>query len=413
MRGFIRSKLSPYQRTKRNGAKYWVARGSVPIRLADGSFARKRTEHCLAGDTAVARQKEVDALNQGYEERALNPHLTFARAYLNYVAFHDVPNFAEQILKHLGERQCHEIDDSMMTEVKDAIFKPDAKASYVNRHLYTPVKAILNMALAENAPRLTRPAGHKKRPPIKIPAEEWFGSVLPHMTATTAALTLFFTMHGRRLGDALGRTPSDFSYEINHVEEDGKTIKKYSGTLIIDDTKTGEPVLIELHPTVVEAMLEMPNWQKRRWLFGDGPSSGSNVRRDILTACLKASGYDDQAANKIASEPSKYRDEIVGLEVPYFSPHKLGRHSFATRILRGGYSLKHLKDAGGWKTLEIVAETYGHLERAEVTASVHRVGDKFVGGLKPNAGGNAGVTSPKQSAQAIENNGETPCPKSR
>jgi integrase len=44
-------------------------------------------------------------------------------------------------------------------------------------------------------------------------------------------------------------------------------------------------------------------------------------------------------------------------------PHEIGRHAFAKRILEAGESTLTVKDAGGWKTLRMVDEYYGHLAR--------------------------------------------------
>lgn len=161
MRG-LRSKLTPVRRKKKDGTVYWAARGFVPIRRPDGTFARQRVELSLRGNTAAARQEEVDRLNTAYEERALHDPLTFSRAYMNYIEHHAVPLYAEKILASLGERQCCEISDTLMVELARSMFGPRAKTSYVNRHLYTPVLAILRMALKERAPQLTRPKGHKE-----------------------------------------------------------------------------------------------------------------------------------------------------------------------------------------------------------------------------------------------------------
>ena len=50
-------------------------------------------------------------------------------------------------------------------------------------------------------------------------------------------------------------------------------------------------------------------------------------------------------------------------------------------MLRAGYSMQCVKDAGGWATIEMVSKRYGHLERKEVTAAVHQVGAAFLGDL--------------------------------
>lgn len=369
-----RSKLKATRRRKKTKTgeikTYWVARGYIPQRRPDGTLARRRIEISLGGDTASARQKKIDELNQGYEDRAINTPLPFARAYRNYIEIgKPVPFYGEQLLSHLGLRQCHEIDDSVMLDARHAIFPENARPSYINRHLYTPVSAILKMALREHAPMLTRPAGHKDVVQITIPDQTWFKAVIPHMSETTAALIMFLTMHGRRLGDALGRRPADFDPD--------------QGTLAIGKTKTGEPLLIDLHPGVVDAFLRMDGWPDRRWLFRDGPHSGNNVRKDILAAVLKANGLD----HRLADEPEKAHAALVGAKVAYFTPHEIGRHSFATRMLRAGYSTEYVRSAGGWATIEMVSKRYGHLEKREVTTAVHKVADTFLLGL----GGKPGI----------------------
>ena len=183
--------------SRQSGAKrrmapiYWAARGFVPVKRPDGTFARRRVELSLGGNTATARQEEVDRLNAAYEERALHDPLTFSRAYMNHIEHHAVPLYAEEILASLGERQCREINDTVMVELSRTLFGPHAKASYVNRHLYTPVLAILRMALKERAPQLARPKGHKESPAVAIPEKTWFKAVLPHMDTTTRALVSF------------------------------------------------------------------------------------------------------------------------------------------------------------------------------------------------------------------------------
>lgn len=367
MRGF-RSKLKAVRRKKKNGSIIYTARGFVPVRLADGTFARRRVEHGLGGDTAAARKAEVDRLNAAYEDKALQVPLTFARAYLNYIdAGHPVPFYAELILAHLGVRQCSEIDDSIMLDLAKEIFKPNAAPAHINRHLYTPVIAVLSMALRKGAPTLTRPVGHNVAHKIEIPDADWYRLLMPHLTPVTAALVTFLTMHGRRLGDALGRRPAD----LNPAD----------GTLAIGRTKNGEPMLIDLHPGVLSLMLAMPDWEKRQWLFRDGPGSASNVRKDIQAACRKAG-------------------------ITYFSPHEMGRHAFATRMLRAGYSLEYVRKAGGWKTIEMVSRRYGHLEHKEVTEAVHKVGDAFLVSVSPDIeirGGKLGVTTPTKRAKLTAN----------
>jgi len=390
MQGY-RSKLKPIKRRKKTKEgtfeTYWVARGFIPVRRRDGTFARRRIERSLGGHTAKERQAEVDKLNQAFEDSAQNVSLTFAKAYNNYIGVgKEVPMLGEQILHELGVRQCIEIDDSVMLAAKQAIFKPDAKPSYINRHLYTPVHAILKMALKEATPQLTRPEGHKDSPEIQIPDQEWFRIVGQHMGIDTRALVYFLTIHGRRLGDALGRSPDDFDPK--------------AGTLMIGKTKTGKPLFIDLHPTVVEAIKLMPDWSKRRWLFRDGPNSGNNVRKDILIAVLKANGFDPKDfQRKVKGRPpqideAKARDYIREHgTVPYFGTHAIGRHSAATRALLAGYSLLHVQKMYGWDTIEMLSRRYGHLAKTETNAAVHQVADAFIEQIDGSMGQKRGKQS--------------------
>ncbi len=362
MRGY-RSKLKVYKRRKADGTIFYTARGFIPSKRQDGSFARQRIELGIRGDTATARKAEVDGLNKHFEDKALNVGMTFARAYENYLDVgNQVPMFGEKLIFGLGDRQAVEIDDTVMLELVKTMFKPDAKPSYINRHLYTPVIAILNMALKQRAPELTRPIGHKAVTPLEIPDQDWFAKLFPHLKPDTRALLAFLTIHGRRLGDALGRRPGDF----DPVER----------TLIVGKTKTGSPLLVELLPQVAGLIEAMPDYRSREWLFSCGPKSSGRVRADILVACCAAAGLP-KPNQREKGWAARAKKACAGTGFPYFAPHSLGRHAFATRLLRKGFSLQYVKDAGGWATIEMVSERYGHLEKKEVTVAVHQVGNEF------------------------------------
>jgi site-specific recombinase XerD len=51
-------------------------------------------------------------------------------------------------------------------------------------------------------------------------------------------------------------------------------------------------------------------------------------------------------------------------KLKYLSPHKIGRHAFAARMLSQGYNLKTVKEAGGWASLSVVNDNYGHFEQS-------------------------------------------------
>ena len=58
--------------------------------------------------------------------------------------------------------------------------------------------------------------------------------------------------------------------------------------------------------------------------------------------------------------------------VPPITSHKIGRHSFAARLLAQGLSLKAVQQAGGWSedSIAMLAKHYGHLEQSALDAAV-------------------------------------------
>jgi len=340
----------------------YVARGSIPVREADGRVGSRRIERGFGPDcsTEAQRQRQCATWNAEYEERFRNPRrpITFARAYMNYIrAGNQLPIKAEAILAELGELQCSEIEDSIMLELVEDIWPEGAAPATINRHLHTPVLAVLHMALKERAPELTRPKGHNAVLPVIIPPENWYRALAPQLNPNQFAFVLMMAMHGRRTGEFLSRKPRD--------------LDTTTGILDLGKTKTGVRQL-EVHPGALRLLLAMPGWQDRDWLFNAGPSSANSFRRDLKAACERA-----------------------GLE--WHTPHSFGRHTSVTRMLRAGYSVAHVADAHGM-TPEMVTRRYGHLTKRETTAALHSVGGAL---LNIVTGGNVGETPSECSPQEV------------
>jgi len=343
----IRATLKPASRIK-NGVTYWSARGNVPVKKEDGTIAHQRVDIGLGkAANAAERKAECARLNSEYEERAKasGKRMTFARACMNYWdAGHEPCFMSDRIIAAIGDMNCADIDDTVMLRVAQKLFRREASPGYVNRHLYTPVNAVLKMASKSKVcppPDLTRPKGHKSSPQKAIPDDAWYSKVEPFLTPHLRALVAFMTLHGRRLGDALNAARGDYLRD--------------QGVLMIGKDKMGNALQIRLTVHVIKCIEAMPDFGQHKHLFRYGPVAPSNVRRDLQRACLKAG-------------------------VPYFSPHSLGRHAFATRMLRAGFSLQFVKDAGGWKTIEMVSNRYGHLAHSEVSAAVESVSVDFANG---------------------------------
>lgn len=337
--GTGKATLAPVSRAKA-GKTYWVARGYIPIRLSDGSVGSRRVERGFGPDirTEVQRAAKCAEWNREYEERFRNPWqtITIARAFKNYLGKgHPIPWKAEPILRYMGEMLCTEINDSIMDDLGCELWPDGVSPKTLNRHLYSPVIAVLNQALKEKAPHLTRPKGHRDIVPVIIPPESWYEALWPHLSGDQLAMLMFLAMHGRRISEALGRRPKD--------------LNPSTGVLDLGRTKTGVRVL-EVHPKCLPLLMR-PGWDKRKWLFGSGPTSANSFRRDMKKACERAG-------------------------LPWYTPHCFGRHMSVTRMLRAGYSTKYVADAHGM-TEAMVATRYGHLTFKETTAALHLVGGEL------------------------------------
>jgi integrase len=159
---------------------------------------------------------------------------------------------------------------------------------------------------------------------------EYVGKLLPHCAPTLRRFVLLIIYTGARLADAC------------RVDWD-RDIDLAGRHLTLRRTKNGkmrtchipDPLLIEL-AAVPEADRTGPLF---RW------SAKTHVYGPLRTACKAA-------------------------KLPYLSPHKLGRHTFATWLRRyAKRDLKGLQVDGGWDSINAVAR-YAHVVPGETEAAV-------------------------------------------
>lgn len=358
----IRATLKPYFHKQRR--KYFP-RGTFPIKREDGRIERKRDFYGSGSDTRTACQADCDRLNRELELAALADDVpTFEQAAETYLEGGGDGRFLDdRLLDFVGSWRCDAIDDAMMVRAVKALY-PTATAATVNRQLYTPVISVLRLASKGKQwkPSLSRPKGYSKLKPAKAPADDWFDRLKAEAPPQLWALLLFGTLHGRRPSDGLRRVPSDYD--------------PVAQTVMIDKDKNGNPILVRLSEPVVEA-IQAYNWQAGPGLFGTLTwKARRNAYRMLRSACKRAG-------------------------VEYFTLHKAGRHKFAKRLLEAGYSLAHVKSAGRWASIRVVAELYGHLEHSEVDEVTREVGVAWArerGKLKNNV-----VQMPKRGDKTVAN----------
>lgn len=299
----------------------WHARGTVHVRDRSGRLTTRRIERSTRTGSIKAARRIAGQIEAEYQESVLGG-TTFAEAALTYMQTTGQTRFIGPLLDYFGTMPLSGINQDSVLQACKAIY-PDRTPQTWNRQVFTPVASILRLASKSGhcpMPGLTRPEGHNAKPPLKVPDDAWFDSVLPHCPPNLAGLVMFLTLTGHRIGEAL------------QVMEPECTIEQ---------TKGGEPMKVTVPALVLDVMGE--------WVPGFGFSHRSNVSKALRKACKEAGA-------------------------PYYRPHQLGRHAFATRLLKAGKSLQFVKVAGRWKTIKMVSERYGHLEQSEVDSEVKELG---------------------------------------
>lgn len=335
--------------TAKDGTVTHYARFKIPRRVEGGSIELRPIEKSIGTLSKREGAKEVERwYNEAVEAANALPRTvpTFAEVALTYQQTQGASPYLAPILEKIGNRPVTEINQALMTQLAADIY-PGRTPATINRQIFTPVIAALRLSAGDTTypmPMLKRPKGHDHLPEIDVPDNDWFRAVLPVANPWLRAFLVVNRLHGRRPGELLNRTRGHFDAEAR--------------TLLVRDNKGKQNILINLAEPAWAAIMAIPDLTEaekirhddrgkatprltkgKEWLFGTPWQS--TMRRWLLRACKDA-------------------------EVPYHMAKEAGRHAFVTGHLAEGKSLKWVQDAGHWKTIQVPAKRYGHLEKQPV-----------------------------------------------
>jgi integrase len=291
----------------------WYVRGTVAgVKIFESSGTDKRPQ---AEEYRLKREREI------YDEAKLGkvPPATFADAVEAYIIRARGKNvdYAGRLLDHFKEKPLTEIGQYEIDKAAKELY-PNCKASTLNRMVYGPAIAVLRAAARAKLPGSSVPLImmlDEEKPLVDPAGEEHLEKLVPFLKPGLQELILLMSYTGLRTGEALKVKASD-------ITKDGKFV-------VVGKTKNGDPRMVPL---------------PYGWTY---PTSGWGYQT------TQGVGAALRQAHTIA-------------RLPYKDGHQLGRHTFAARFLAAGGSIKRLKEAGGWKKLAVVDDTYGHLEMTEV-----------------------------------------------
>jgi integrase len=264
------------------------------------------------------RQQIIDKIELGRDKPAC-----FAEAVNAYIDFGGEERFLKPLILELGPLALDQIGQAQVDRAAKKLY-PDAKASTLVRQVYGPVISILRHAADSELPGARRPA--IKHPKVDQVAAQWANDdhiekLIKAAPPRLAAFILVTTTTGLRFSEMARQRSADYRLRPGWVN--------------IGRTKTGDPALVPLSPAAYAAVMAIMPADPAEPVFGFTTVQGLN--KALASAAERA-------------------------ELPYLSSHKIGRHSFAARILGRGKDIKTLKEAGRWKKLQTVDERYGHLE---------------------------------------------------
>jgi integrase len=302
-----------------------------------GIRVRESTGHARLRDAEDYRDK----LRKEVLERAVNgpaATATFSTAVIMYVEKGGEKRFLKPLLERFGTLRLRDVTSDKVTALALEKYSHLSPAS-VKRQLYTPINAVMSKACKGlGIPVIAFEPPKVERTTVVHAPEEWFPPFFKAAHFRIAAMVLFLTTTGARVGEACRLTVEDC-----HLEKLRVLLRK---------TKNGKPRMVPISETIAAAIqkfIDLDNLQPEDTVFGY--ADRWSVNQAIARVCAKA-----------------------GLK--YYSSHKLGRHAFASRLLMSGRTLKEVQEAGGWDSFAIVAEVYGHLEEKAVEALVRGKGSE-------------------------------------
>lgn len=223
-------------------------------------------------------------------------------------------------------------------ETDDVAWKlcPGTAAATRKRQVYAPVKAVLNHA----ADKWKISVQRIKNPKVKKTAVDWASpdnvrKLLPHCPPKLRRFVAMLVYTGERL-EKLVAIDWDRDVDLS------------ARAITFRTTKNGEMRTVHIPDPLLVELAAVPEADRHGRMFDW--SHKSHVHKPLKSACKRAG-------------------------VPYLSPHKLGRHTFATWLRRyAGRDLKGLMEDGGWKSINSVAR-YAHVVAGETAAAVDRMPD--------------------------------------
>ncbi len=327
----------------------WYMRGTVGDKRVHESTKTHSKEH--AEHIAAAKTKEL--MDEKVHGKIVTA--TFADAVAGYRASkgsagdNSMTRYVDRLLVHFGKTKLKDIDEATVHAHALSTYPTNTNTSH-NTIVIAPMRTILRHAARQklcSSPEIAGfPDDGKK---IEGHDDAFVTAFIDscHCPELRALVALMTTTAVRCI-EAL-------RIEKSQIDRDAMEIR-----LRPEQTKTKKGRSLALTGQVLQYLDGIPESPRQRLFHW--------VR----------TGNVDSAINTTTA--------LAGLD--HTSAHRIGRHSFAERMLRLGHDCHTVCKMGGWESLHTFVVRYGHLEKKKVEADVRTAGADL---LKPKlkiVGGN-------------------------
>lgn len=326
---------------------WWWFKGRID-RLPAGKYYRQSS-----GVPITAPKRDAEAAVAAFETREIKRDivgvertLSFADAVLLYPANPMEAGDLAKILAHLEDRSCASITPQEVRNLGGVLY-PDGSTDTWQRHVVTPVRAVINNAhdLGKCPPiriksyskqerlKQDRVRGKKSRVEKEPGSWEWLMAFRAKANRYQAAMAHFMFVTGARISQAAALLPSDLDLQNARVW--------------MPEAKGMEAQWVDIP---MDLVVELANLRPRR------PRQGPHGKTRMKEA--RVFGY--------ASKDGVYKAWKTACKkagITEIMPHAAGRHGFATEMLvRQRLDARTVAKAGRWADLALMQKTYMHDE---------------------------------------------------
>lgn len=225
---------------------YWSVRGTYLGVYVDRSTGFTQGEKAKANKLLRKWKEEIE---RGEFSRPGDP--TFLSAAVAYMQGGGERRYLEPLINHFGEKLLQRIDQAAIDGAAAKLY-PDASPATRNRHVYTPITAVLHHAGIQMAVKRPKGADGEKRTTWLWPEDAFrLFRAAGEIDEEFRIFLMVLCYCGPRLSEAL--------YEMVC---DGVRIGE--SFAYIGHTKNGEPLAVHLPPEVVAALANHPRGLERR-----------------------------------------------------------------------------------------------------------------------------------------------------